>query len=327
MAVELATAYVNIVPSARGFGAALRRDLEGAGAEAGDAASASFGSRLTAGVARAAKLAAVGIAGLGAAATGFGLKIAAGNETAQISFETMLGSADKAGAFLKDLKRFAATTPFEFPELQTAAGSLISIGVDASKVIPIMTTLGNVTSGMGTGAEGVKRATVAIQQMNAAGRITAQDLNQLRDAGIPVFELLAGATGKTKEQLAEMAQNGKLGRQELEQLMKALETGKGLERFNGLMEKQSASLKGIISTLKDTLGQGLADAVAPAIGPLKQSLLGLSDALGAQLTTWGPIFAEALSGLITLVTQVLGAVLPILGSFVALFASVMAEVG
>ena len=29
-----------------------------------------------------------------------------------------------------------------------------------------MTTLGNVTSGMGTGSEGVRRATVALQQMS-----------------------------------------------------------------------------------------------------------------------------------------------------------------
>ena len=39
-----------------------------------------------------------------------------------------------------------------------------------------MTSLGNATSGMGTGSEGVQRATVALQQMAAAGRITGEDL-------------------------------------------------------------------------------------------------------------------------------------------------------
>ena len=33
---------------------------------------------------------------------------------------------------------------------------------------------------------------------------------------------------------------------------------KKLERFSGLMEQQSQSLAGLLSTLKDTLGQGLA---------------------------------------------------------------------
>ena len=180
------------------------------------------------------------VAGLGAAGT-VGIRTAAQLQTGQIAFETMLGSASKAKSFLGELSDFAAKTPFDLPGLQRSAQSLISIGIDSEKVIPIMTTLGNVTSGMGTGAEGIQRATVALQQMNAAQKISAEDLNQLRDAGIPVYDLLAAATGKSKKELAEMASKGKLGREELELLMKALESGKGLERFNGMMEKQSAS--------------------------------------------------------------------------------------
>jgi tape measure domain-containing protein len=176
-----------------------------------------------------------------------GIGVAADMQQTSISFETMLGSGQKAQAFLKDLRAFAAATPFEFPELATAASSLISVGIETSKVIPIMTTLGNVTSGMGTGSDGVKRATVALQQMNAAGRITGEDLNQLRDAGIPVYDLLAGAIGKSKEEVAKLAQNGKLGKKELDLMMGALESGKGLERFNGLMQKQSQTLNGVIS--------------------------------------------------------------------------------
>ena len=216
------------------------------------------------------------LAGVGAAGLAMGVKVASGNEQARISFTTMLGSAQKADKFLRQLQKFAAETPFEFPELQTAASSLISAGINASKVIPIMRTLGDVTSGMGTGSEGVRRATIALQQMNAAGKITAEDLNQLRDAGIPVYDLLSKATGKSKAEVVKLAQAGKLGHKELDQMMKALESGKGLERFNGLMEKQSKSLAGMASTLKDTLGQGLANAVAPTFPLIKQGLESVS---------------------------------------------------
>ena len=211
------------------------------------------------------------------AATAFGLKVASGNEQAKISFTTMLGSAQKAQVFLKQLQAFAAATPFEFPELQSAASSLISVGIDAAKIIPIMKTLGDTTAGMGTGSEGIKRATIALQQMNAAGRITAEDLNQLRDAGIPVFDLLSAATHKTTAEIAAMAQNGKLGRVELEQLMTALESGKGLEKFNGLMEQQSHSLQGMVSTLKDTTGQLLAGWLTPLFPAIKASIDGFND--------------------------------------------------
>lgn len=223
-----------------------------------------------------------GIAGVaafaaaGAAGVAMGAKVASGNEQAKISFTTMLGSAKKADGFLRDLQKFAAETPFEFPELQTAASSLISAGINADKVIPIMRTLGDVTSGMGTGSEGVQRATIALQQMAAAGRITGEDLNQLRDAGIPVYDLLASATGKSKEEVVKLAQAGKLGKKELGQMMEALENGKGLERFNGLMEKQSKSLAGTFSTLKDTVGQGLGEVMANALPMMKQGIGGIS---------------------------------------------------
>lgn len=236
--------------------------------------------------------------GMGAAAK-WGLNVASQNEQAEISFTTMLGSAQKAQAFLSKMQQFAATTPFEFPELQTAASSLISAGVNADKVIPIMRTLGDVTSGMGTGSEGVKRATIALQQMNAAGRITGEDLNQLRDAGIPVYDLLASATGKSKAEVVKLAQAGKLGQKELGQMMKALETGKGLERFSGLMDKQSKSLSGMLSTFKDTFGQGLANAIKPSI-PLIKDGLGKASEFAAKAL---PKVGAALAGLVSILVK------------------------
>lgn len=319
MAVEIATAYVNIVPSARGFGRNLSRELGGdlqqagsnAGMEAGSSFSHGFMSQIT-GIAEKVGLA---VGGLGAAAGTWGLKIASQNEQAQISFETMLGSAEKAGKFLEDLKSFAASTPFEFPELQTAASSLISAGIDAKKVIPIMTSLGNATSGMGTGSEGVKRATIALQQMSAAGRITGEDLNQLRDAGVPVFQLLSAATGKTKEEIAAMAQQGKLGKKEMDQLFAALESGKGLEQFSGLMDKQSQSLEGLFSTFKDVLGQGLAEAMQPVIPILKGVLADVSTALKPFLATVGPILASVVAKLAAGLTKLLPVMAPIMEAF------------
>lgn len=214
------------------------------------------------------------LAQLGKQAISTGVSTAAGMENATIGFTTMLGSARKAHKFLAQLAAFAAATPFDLPGLQRSASSLISIGVRARDVIPIMTTLGNVTSGMGTGAEGIQRATVALQQMIAAQAIHAQDLNQLRDAGIPVYDLLSKAMGKSKKEVADLVQAGKLGKPALDAMMKALRTGNGLERFNGLMEKQSRSLSGLWSTAKDTFSIGMAGAIKPLIPLIKKGLGG-----------------------------------------------------
>jgi tape measure domain-containing protein len=136
--------------------------------------------------------------GAGGAAAYLGIKTASSMQQAKIAFTTMLGSAQKASAFLQKLQQFAAKTPFDFPGLQTAASSLISVGIKTRDVLPIMRTLGDVTAGMGTGAQGIQRATVALQQMNAAQAIHGQDLNQLRDAGIPVYDLLSKQTRQAR---------------------------------------------------------------------------------------------------------------------------------
>jgi tape measure domain-containing protein len=270
----------------------LKRDVQGgvkaatgSAARTAEGGGRTIGGKIGGGILAAARTFAAPLAGVfvaagGIAAVKYGVQIASQNEQAKISFTTMLGSAQKAGSFIKQLQAFAAKTPFDFPGLQKSASSLISVGINAKDVIPIMTNLGNVTSGMGTGAEGIQRATTAIQQMTAAQRISGEDLNQLRDAGIPVYDLLAKALDKPKAQVAKLVQGGKLGKDALDKMMGALKSGAGLERFSGLMDKQSASLQGLWSTLQDTFGQGMAKAVQPALPLMKSALQGMTNLVG-----------------------------------------------
>uniref|UniRef100_UPI0032997464 tape measure protein n=1 Tax=Salmonella enterica TaxID=28901 RepID=UPI0032997464 len=79
---------------------------------------------------------------------------------------------------LRKLADFAAKTPFDFPTLQKAASRLIAVGTEADRVIPIMTVLGDATAAMGTGAEGVDRAVMALQQMQVKGKVTGEEMLQ-----------------------------------------------------------------------------------------------------------------------------------------------------
>jgi hypothetical protein len=81
----------------------------------------------------------------------------------------MLGSAQKADAFLRQLAEVCRQDP-----VRTARPAAVSVATGRYRhqrddVIPIMRTLGDITAGMGTGSEGIQRAVVAFQQMNAAG--------------------------------------------------------------------------------------------------------------------------------------------------------------
>ncbi len=116
-----------------------------------------------------------GLAAIGTAAIGLGDKL----EQAQISFEVMLGSADRAKALLADLSDFAKKTPFELTGIRDTAKQLIAFGIDSNKLIPTMKALGDVAAGTGAPLE---RIAFAYGQINTAGKASAQDLNQLTSA-------------------------------------------------------------------------------------------------------------------------------------------------
>lgn len=287
MAIEVGTAYISILPSTSKLAPAIRKELgvvESDAKRTGDRAGASFGASFKARAGAALK----GLSAAGAAGVTFlgalGVKTAAEMEQSQIAFETMLGSADKARSFIGDLTAFAKATPFEMPGLVKSASSLVAVGVEAKNVIPMLETLGNVTSGMGTGSEGIAQATRALQQMQVKGKITGEEMLQLQEAGVNGWAALAKATGKSVAELQDMSSAGKLGADSVKQLFGAIREGKSFEKFNGLMEKQAVSLTGLWSTFKDTIGQEMMKAIQPLLPLLKEGLVSATETLGPAIT-------------------------------------------
>lgn len=218
-------------------------------------------------------LAAVVGFGLAAGAAGaYGIQIAASNETAMVSFTQLLGTQEKASAFLNDLKGFSAATPFDLPTLREAASKLLAVGVNANQVIPLMTRLGDATAGMGTGAEGIGRAVYALQQIKQSGVAQMDDLNQLSDAGIPIIDALAAHFHTTAAKIRkEFAPKGLIT---ADDVYGAILNGEGstFGRLEGMMSEQSKTLEGIWSSFKDNAGQALASFMEPALPGLKKGV-------------------------------------------------------
>jgi tape measure domain-containing protein len=215
----------------------------------------------------------------GVAAVGLGVKTASGLEQARIGFTTMLGSAAKADAFLKQLQKFAAATPFEFPELTRASQRLIAMGINAKDVIPYMTAIGDAVAGLGGGAEQIDQVTTAIGQMSAKGKIQSDEILQLTEAGIPALKILAAQYHTSAGNMQDMITKGKvMAADALPKLIDGMEHGtKATQGFGGMMEKQSHSLAGLWSTLKDNVSQALAKAIEPMIPTIERVISYLSE--------------------------------------------------
>jgi len=196
------------------------------------------------------------------------MDIAADFEQTQIAFETMLKSAEKAQQFLKEASEFANKTPFEFPELINSSKLLMAFGFEADKVLDMLKTIGDTASGLGAGSEGIDRITRALGQMQAKGRAQTEELLQLQELGVPANQILQEELGLTGEQIANIGKESIEAAKIIDALLRGMD-----KRFGGMMDNQSRTAKGMISTLKDTLensllrpwGQGLWEGIKPGL--------------------------------------------------------------
>lgn len=197
----------------------------------------------------------------------------------------MLGSGERATAFLGDLQQFALATPFEFPQLVSASQRMLAFGFAAGDVLPLLTDIGNAASASPQGfAQGLDRITLALGQMTAKGRVQGDELLQLQEAGIntgQIFAIMARQTGKTVPQLQKMQQAGKLLPATFITAFRTFSQ----TRFGGLMEKQSQTFTGALSNITD----GLRGATATAFSPLFEWVRKLAVQFAAFLQT--PQFA------------------------------------
>tara|TARA_Y100000593_G_C4321560_1_gene344100 strand:+ start:3675 stop:5930 length:2256 start_codon:yes stop_codon:yes gene_type:complete len=187
---------------------------------------------------------------LGAAA----LKSASDLETMGVAFESMLGSGEAASQMVKDLSDFTAKTPFQLEGVGKAAKQLLSFGVQGDQVIGKLKFLGDIAAG----------ANIPLSDMasifgksKAKGKAMTEELLQLSDRGVPVIDTLAKKMRVSKEAIFDMASKGKISFEILQDSLISLTQEGGV--FANQMEKQSNTMAGIWSTLKDNIGLALAD--------------------------------------------------------------------
>ena len=219
------------------------------------------------------------------------------------SLEVMLGSASKASAMIEKMRDFAAKTPLTLDNVISGGSLLMSYGVDESNLIDTMTKLGDLASG---NAEKMDRITLAYGQMLAKGKVTGEELMQMTEAGVPLQTALAESIGVTGEEFSKMVSKGEVGIDALNKAITGLTTGNG--KFAGMMEKQSQTMQGMLSTLQDNLSEFMRKMGEGAFGEVKSALQEASDLLAeweedGTLDKWAQGVGVLLKNLIAFLKQ------------------------
>ena len=202
------------------------------------------------------------------------LKVASEFEQAEIAFTTMLGSAEKAREFIEEMNRFAVATPFDVAGVQEAAKQMLAFGFRSEQVIPYLTAIGNAAAGLGGGTDLIDRITRAIGQMQAKAKVSAEEMLQLTEAGIPAWEILSKKMGKSTQELMKMTSKGLIP---ADKAIAMLIEGMN-ERFPNMLQKQADSLDGLKNQIVETFnlvvvkrwGDGLARALKPRFANLNR---------------------------------------------------------
>ena len=188
-------------------------------------------------------------------------------ETYQTALTTLTGSAEEANKIIEQVKKDAASTPFEVASLVKGNQLLISAGLSAEQARDDILALGNAISATGGGEEELSRMVINLQQIKNVGKASALDIKQFAYAGIDVYGLLADYTGKTREEVTNLDIS-------YEDLTGALKfaSQEGGKYFNA-MEKQSKTFNGQLSNLKDNFMAFLGEVTIPLFTFLKDEVL------------------------------------------------------
>lgn len=164
----------------------------------------------------------------------------------QMSFETMLGSKEKADKLMAQMVETSAKTPFDLQGVANGAKQLLAYGTEAENVNDTLIRLGNIASGLSIPLGDMVYLYGTTQTQ---GRLFTQDVRQFMGRGVPLVKELAAMLGKTEEEINKMVTAGQIGFSQVEAVIKKMTDEGG--KFYNLMQKQSETLSGQISNLGD----------------------------------------------------------------------------
>jgi tape measure domain-containing protein len=159
-------------------------------------------------------------------------------------FASLMGSVAEGEQATAWVKQFAKDTPLEVAQVAEAFALLKTYGLDPMD--GSLQAIVDKNEQLGGGMERLQGISAALGQAYAKQKLQTEEILQLVERGVPVWELLEKVTGKNAAQLSKLATEGRLGRDVIKSLIE--EIGKSAE---GAAAEGMNTLTGKVSNLKD----------------------------------------------------------------------------
>lgn len=169
-------------------------------------------------------------------------------ERLDVQLKAVMGSiagGKEASAWIQD---FAKNTPLQLSEVTQVFVRLKAFGIDP--MAGAMQGIVDQAFKLGGGFEEVQGISLALGQAWAKQKLQGEEILQLIERGVPVWQMLEQVTGKNTAELQKLSEAGKLGRETISALMNEIAT-----QSTGAAADNMSLLSGLISNAQDNLAK------------------------------------------------------------------------
>lgn len=200
------------------------------------------------------------------AITSFGkkaLEASANMEVFKKGLSFTLGSEGEADKLIASMQQIGEASAYDTTQLLPLARQWVNIGNSADEASSKMKKIVDLGSAYGMQTEQIQAANLALTQMSMAGKIGAQDMMQLINAGVPAWQLLADKMGLSVAQVRDLSQQGALGEEAINTLWDAI-----TEKTQGAADTMGNTLMAKFSNMEESITNsmsGIGDIISQAL--------------------------------------------------------------
>lgn len=193
---------------------------------------------------------------------------------------TMTGSASEAAKTMGKLTDLAAKTPLEMAPLAEIETMLVQFGMSTDQAASKMKMIGDVAQGNSLKMNSIASA---YGKMYSAQKVTLEQINQMIYSGFNPLTIVANKTGESMQSLYQRISAGKMSVSEITDAMETA-TSKGGQFYNA-MERQSKTLAGQLSTLKENINALMSTALTPLLNFINAKIMPVAISVTDKLTS------------------------------------------
>lgn len=223
-------------------------------------------------------------------------------DSAKSKLESLGHSAEEVESIMDSAMQSVKGTAYGFGDAANIAASAVASGVsEGEELTRYLSLIGDAASVAGVS---LSEMGGVFNKIQANGKISMEEVNQLADKGIPIYKMLGDQLGVTQDQIKSMVSEGKV---DCETFYKAT------ERYMGGAAKENKSFVTTIANVGASLGRiganfldgaGNGKGVFSQLKPLLDDFTNSLGKIEEKAAVWGEKFGSAFAKVVTVIKAI-----------------------